>query len=131
MPITASKAAFALLAVGAGSVLGYNWITTGCPSGVCATAPTTSAVLLASLNADTGADSCCADAAACDTDATPIIETTAVAETADAMACCDDLPSCCMEKDDCCGDALNDQMTDQTPDQITESATQQTATTAP
>lgn len=88
MSLSAGKAVAAVLALGAGSVLGYNWITTGCPSGVCPTdRAASSAVVPVADTAETKSDSCCPLTA----------ETTAVAA---------ELPGCCAELGEAaCGDA--------------------------
>ncbi len=90
MSLSAGKAVAAVLALGAGSVLGYNWITTGCPSGVCPTeraARNAAVTPVANTQTETkDADGCC-----------PLMaETTAVAA---------ELPACCAELGQAaCGD---------------------------
>lgn len=54
MPIAPAKAVAAVLVLGAGSVLAYNWATTGCPSGVCRSERAASSAVLPA--AGTGAD---------------------------------------------------------------------------
>ena len=92
MSITAGKAISAVLVLGATSVLGYNWVTTGCPTGVCPTSKAAgnsaviSTVALPGSETETK-DACCSlTAQAAPTDAT--------------------LPACCAELGHAaCGDA--------------------------
>lgn len=107
--LCAGKIIAGVLGAGAASVLGFNWITTGCPSGVCPTERAAqAAVVPASLNtteAAGGVDSCCslmgdavevktvaADTEVCETKADSCCAdeaavTTVAAETA-ATSCC-------------------------------------------
>lgn len=93
MSLTAGKAISAVLVLGATSVLGYNWVTTGCPTGVCPTskAAKNSAVISTVALPGTEAqakDACCSLTA----QAATTTETT--------------LPACCAELGHAaCGDA--------------------------
>ncbi len=59
--LSAGKFIAGVVAVGAASVLGYNWITTGCPTGVCPTERAAqAAITTAAHTTDAGTDSCCA-----------------------------------------------------------------------
>ncbi|MFK7884640.1 MAG: hypothetical protein AB8F26_10715 [Phycisphaerales bacterium] len=100
--ITGSKAIVSVLAIGAGSVLGYNWVTTGCPSGTCPTERAAARITQASMveTEDLGsacstksADSCC-----------PLTAET----TAEMTNVAAELPACCAELGEpACGDASN------------------------
>lgn len=97
MPIAASKAVFAVLAVGAGSVLGYNWMTTGCPSGTCPTERAAANIIPAAMTSETEASSCSIDKA---DSCCPLTEAAAMTAVAN------ELPACCAELDKAaCGDA--------------------------
>jgi hypothetical protein len=93
MSITAGKAISAVLVLGATSVLGYNWVTTGCPTGVCPSSKAAkntaaiSTVALPGSEAQTK-DACCS--------------LTAESATTTEVA----LPACCAELGHAaCGDA--------------------------
>lgn len=101
MPIAASKAVFAVLALGAGSVLGYNWMTTGCPSGVCPTERAAAKVIPAAMSTDTDAMSCSTEKA--DACCPLTAQTTAAVTNVSA-----ELPACCAALGaPACGDASN------------------------
>lgn len=93
--ICAGKIVAGVLGMGAASVLGFNWITTGCPTGVCPTERAAqAAVIPASLTtgqagAEAGVDSCCA-----------LMGAEAKVETVAAIteACATEAASCCSEK---------------------------------
>lgn len=94
MPIAAAKVIAGVIGLGAASVLGYNWITTGCPSGVCPTERAAqAAITAAALPAEAPAEGCCATKAAeasaadacCSAEAAL---TTVAAEPAKTDSCC-------------------------------------------
>ncbi len=59
--LCAGKFVAGIVGVGAASVLGFNWITTGCPTGVCPTERAAQAAITpAALTTEAAADSCCA-----------------------------------------------------------------------
>lgn len=59
--LCAGKFIAGIVGVGAASVLGFNWITTGCPTGVCPTERAAQAAITpAALTTEAGTDSCCA-----------------------------------------------------------------------
>lgn len=112
--LCAGKIIAGVLGVGAASVLGFNWMATGCPSGVCpieraaqgqiTTASMTNAVIPASLTAvaaESAIDSCCqllavaeeAETKACETKACE----TVACETATTGAVAGKADSCCSE----------------------------------
>lgn len=101
--ICAGKIVAGVLGIGAASVLGFNWVTTGCPSGVCPTerAPQ-STVIATSLNpteAATGTtpDSCCplmASEARVET-----VAATTEACAAEAAGCCENPPEACCSQE--------------------------------
>ncbi len=129
--LSAGKFIAGVVAVGAASVLGYNWITTGCPTGVC---PTERAAITAAAHAtEGGADSCCAlmaeteksacgvVAEACEAEAKggccsegkaeQVVITTVAATLPSAPEgeCCSDkgLPEPCSDKKACCIENYN------------------------
>ncbi|GEM_PF-4247143 len=155
MPISASKSVFAVLAVGAGSVLGYNWMTTGCPSGVCPTERAAANVIPAAMTAETEATSCSTEKADSCCPLTDAATVTTVANTAEGCeaacedkAACDDMTACdsesaCSDKAECQTDAANVQAVSMTTEAQSEcadkpasccpltEATEQTASNAP
>lgn len=93
MSLTAGKAISAVLVLGATSVLGYNWVTTGCPTGVCPTSKAAKNTAAISTVALPGSDAQAKDAC-CSLSAETM-------PTADAT-----LPACCAELGHAaCGDA--------------------------
>lgn len=115
-----AKIVAGVVALGATSLLGYNWITTGCPTGVCPTERAAAAITPAALTVPAEGDACCAltqaaeGAAAtsacaveadaclataegcCQDKAAPAAETTPVA--AETPACEDAKPCCATEQ---------------------------------
>jgi len=59
--LCAGKFIAGIVGVGAASVLGFNWITTGCPTGMCPTERAAQAAITpAALATEAGTESCCA-----------------------------------------------------------------------
>jgi hypothetical protein len=94
MSIMAGKVIVGVLGLGAASVLGFNWITTGCPTGVCPTERAAQAAITqASLPAETEAsDACCALMA--EADVQNVAAKTESCAT-DADACAATAAGCC------------------------------------
>lgn len=55
-----AKIVAGVVALGATSLLGYNWITTGCPTGVCPTERAAAAITPAALTVPAEGEGCCA-----------------------------------------------------------------------
>lgn len=96
MPIAAGKIVAGVLGLGAASVLGFNWITTGCPSGVCPTERAAqAAITAAALETAPAVDSCCATKAAETTQADACCAAEAAVTTVAAPAATPDAPDAC------------------------------------
>ena len=85
--ICAGKIIAIVVGVGATGFLGYNWVTTGCPTGVCPTERAAQAAITpASMTTAAGAekaDACC-----------PLTAETAAAEACDTAMACDTEKAC-------------------------------------
>ena len=130
----AGKIIAGVVAIGAASVLGFNWITTGCPTGVCPTERAAQATITpASLATSGKADSCCAlmaetEKSACGvaaescvaeaksgccsegkTEQVAITNVSATLPAAPKGECCADkgMPEPCSDKKECCIENYN------------------------
>lgn len=143
--LTGSKAIVSVLAIGAGGVLGYNWVTTGCPSGVCPSERAASAAVVNVSDTAEAADSCCslgtavADKASCASECETPCTDKAVAEAGEAGGCCAlmaevsnvALTTETKEADSCCSTEAKVEKAEADSCCASEPAPQQTATNTP
>lgn len=90
--LCAGKVIAGVVAIGATSFLGYNWVTTGCPTGVCPTeraaqAAMVSTSLTTTAAAEVPAEGCCALTAETATSACAVEAEACYAEAAKTGCC--------------------------------------------